>query len=141
MSTSFPSVERFLSKINRVPFRCWEWTASRDPDGYGKFGLGRKNGLTGKAHRIMYEMCFGDIPDEALVLHSCNNAGCVNPMHLRLGSNQHEGDTEEEVTQAAGQGREAVAVVMRRCGQAAHRGAEIDKRIRDAEAAPGGTDG
>lgn len=36
------------------------------------------------AHRVSYQLFVGDIPDEMLVDHSCQNRKCFNPEHLRL---------------------------------------------------------
>jgi len=38
------------------------------------------------AHRISYLLHNGDLVDGLSVLHNCNNALCVNPDHLRLGT-------------------------------------------------------
>lgn len=36
------------------------------------------------AHRLMWELCRGPIPDGLTVDHECHNRRCINPDHLRL---------------------------------------------------------
>lgn len=62
---------------------CWLWLGYTNRDGYGKFNVGGK--IDG-AHRVSYREYRGQIPPGYLVLHSCDVASCVNPDHLRLGS-------------------------------------------------------
>ena len=84
-------LSRFESRIERIPFsECWLWAGANKGTGYGMVSLGDHGGRHVKvsAHRLMYSIHFGDIPDGMLVLHSCHNGhlGCVTPWHLSLGT-------------------------------------------------------
>ena len=71
------------------PSNCWEWQAAGDGHGYGVFGVdGRR---VRKAHRVAYELTYGEIPAGNVVRHMCGNPPCVNPYHLRTGTHVNNG--------------------------------------------------
>lgn len=58
---------------------CWVWKASLNKAGYGQV---RYLGQTRLAHRSVYRMVVGEIPDGLDLDHLCRNPPCVNPKHL-----------------------------------------------------------
>lgn len=75
---------RFWQKVDvRGADECWEWTGSRDEDGYGRID---HNGKHIGAHRLSYELHYGPIADGMLIRHSCSNRPCCNPKHLLEGT-------------------------------------------------------
>lgn len=102
-----PMIERFSEKYTINPTtNCWEWKGSVSR-GYGYLG-GRAYSRTERepnvlVHRLSYQHFIGPIPDDKLVLHSCNNSLCVNPQHLRLGT--HRENMNDLVTSGRAIGR------------------------------------
>lgn len=92
-------VARFEAKTYRSPGgRRMVWLGSVSPTGYGAF---RAASLPGPSRRgtvparlFAYQLEYGVIPrlgwsgaDDAVLCHQCDFAGCVNPQHMRLGTN------------------------------------------------------
>lgn len=74
------------------PDACWPWTGSMGRYGYGRWVSG---GVTQQAHRAVYELLIGPIPDGLDLDHMCHNKDplcpggvtclhrrCCNPSHL-----------------------------------------------------------
>ena len=76
--------ERFWKKVVKTE-GCWEWIGAVTSTGYGVFQKGRRGEMLHKAHRFSYEFHFGAIPENRLVLHTCDNKRCVCPSHLEIG--------------------------------------------------------
>lgn len=57
-----------------------------------------------KISRFIYEECYGNIPRGAIVRHKCDEPNCINPEHLKIGTNQDNSrDMVERNRQAYGE--------------------------------------
>lgn len=72
------SLTHFQQKFSIARSGCWQWIASKDKWGYGKFHLGKDT----LAHRVSYKHFVGPLPDDLEIDHLCRNRSCVNPQHM-----------------------------------------------------------
>lgn len=80
--------ERFWSKVDvKSEEECWEWKDIPKNSGYGRLSVGGRNGVKLPAHRIAKTLSMGEeIPDDLVVMHTCDNPPCCNPSHLEIGT-------------------------------------------------------
>jgi hypothetical protein len=76
-----PLAERFWEKVNKTD-DCWLWTGYLNK-GYGYISIDNK---AKPAYRVSYQLTYGDIPEGLVVRHMCRSKNCVNPKHLKLGT-------------------------------------------------------
>lgn len=94
MGKFVPLIVRLESRIEKTS-DCWIWRGKIDKTGYGSFGL-KDNGVsrTRSAHKIVYEVLVGPIPqgmqldhdchDPIICIDDCPHRLCVNPSHLAI---------------------------------------------------------
>ena len=70
---------KIARKIEQTENGCWFWRGIVKKNGYTWRAYNRK---PGPAHRIVYRLLVGPIPDGLCLDHLCRNRSCVNPTHL-----------------------------------------------------------
>lgn len=74
-----PVLDRMADKF-LVGDDCWPWIGSASAQGYGRIYV-HPDGPR-QAHRVLYEIMVGPIPDGLQLDHLCKNPACVRPDHL-----------------------------------------------------------
>ena len=77
-----PVSERLKARVKETENGCLEYQGARLSTGYGYI---KKDGRMRLAHRVVWELENGPIPQDIFVLHKCDNPPCCNPDHLFLG--------------------------------------------------------
>jgi hypothetical protein len=74
-------VDRLFAHTRVEPDGCWRWLGSRTTAGYGHLST---RGSYYQAHRLMFSLWRGDVPDGLELDHLCRHRWCVNPSHLEI---------------------------------------------------------
>lgn len=77
---AYSTIERIGEKIQPQPDGCWLYTGGTQA--YARV-QGNRQGRQMQAHRFVYEVLVGPIPDGHVLHHTCHNTRCVNPDHLQ----------------------------------------------------------
>jgi len=71
LGTTITKIKKYIHQTDG----CWIWTGAKSSNGYGNY-------WNRGAHRVVYELLVGEIPENMQLDHLCRNRDCVNPEHL-----------------------------------------------------------
>lgn len=75
---------------------CWEWKGAKTTTGYGRLKV---NNVAWMAHRYSLFLHQGSLGQDTVVMHMCDNPSCINPEHLK------EGTQKENMADCKAKGR------------------------------------
>lgn len=95
---------RLSSRSRRTESGCLEYTGHCRPAGYGQIGVGR---TPMDVHRASWILEHGEIPENMLILHKCDNPPCFNIEHLYAGT--HQDNVRDRVSRGRSSGAKGLA--------------------------------
>jgi hypothetical protein len=120
-SLQLPPGRSFLNNVGEpTETGCILWTGPVRENGYGiiQHRPANKLQVVVTAHRLAFELAYGPIPAGMQVMHLCDVPGCVNPLHLALGT-------------AADNMADKVAKGRQRKGESCNLSKLSEERVRD----------
>jgi len=72
---------------------CWKWTGPKSGKGYGKLAFKGKDYY---AHRAMWEVIEGPIPEGMEICHWCDNPECCRPNHIFMATHKENMQDREK---------------------------------------------
>lgn len=100
---------RFMEKVQPQENGCWLWIGAKckgTSKGAFYYGFFQDNYKMHYAHRWIWAHEHGEIPPGLVVMHTCDNPLCVNPAHLRLGTQKDNIRDRDEKGRNGNKGRE-----------------------------------